>query len=129
MKMTHKREITSISDIKTLVDEFYGKVREDELLGPIFNAVIQDNWPTHLEKMYRFWQTILLHEHSYKGSPFLHHAPLPIYQEHFDRWLKLFYETLDTYFVGEAAEVAKRQSQIIAITFLSKLDSIRGYNN
>lgn len=41
-------------NIKILVDNFYQKVGQDELLSPIFNNVIQD-WQPHLNKMYNFW--------------------------------------------------------------------------
>ena len=68
--MKDTKEILSLDDIKKLVDTFYGKVRNDALIGPIFNEKIQDRWPQHLEKMYTFWQTILLGEHTYFGSPF-----------------------------------------------------------
>ena len=85
-----KNEILNITDVKQLVDTFYEKVREDELLNPIFNNLIQEHWPEHLEKMYRFWQTILLEEHTYFGNPFVPHAKLPVKKEHFDRWLQLF---------------------------------------
>ena len=73
-----KNEIISITDIKLLVDTFYNKVRKDELLADLFNNKIGDRWPEHLEKMYRFWQTVLLEEHTYHGSPFLPHAKLPV---------------------------------------------------
>ena len=53
-----------LDDIKILVDTFYDKARQDTLLGPIFEGVIEDRWPEHLEKMYRFWQTVLLGEHT-----------------------------------------------------------------
>ena len=64
------KDISTIEDIKLLVDTFYQKVRENEMLSPIFNSIIQDRWPQHLEKMYTFWQTVLLQEHTYFGSPF-----------------------------------------------------------
>lgn len=69
-----KQDILTIEDVKLLVNSFYDKIRRDELLGPVFNGIIQDRWPVHLEKMYRFWQTVLLQEHTYFGSPFLPHA-------------------------------------------------------
>lgn len=67
IKMT--TQILSITDVEYLVDTFYAKVREDELLSPIFNNVIKENRPEQLEKIHRFWQTILLEEHTYFGSP------------------------------------------------------------
>lgn len=68
--MEGKRQIANLDDVKLLVDTFYGKVRADALLGPVFDARIQDRWPVHLEKMYSFWQTTLLGEHTYTGRPF-----------------------------------------------------------
>jgi hemoglobin len=62
-------DILNLDDVKLVVDCFYGKVRQDEQLKDVFNNVIQDRWPAHLEKMYRFWQTVLLDEHTYHGSP------------------------------------------------------------
>ena len=64
------KDISNIEDIKLLVNTFYGKVQKDEFIGVIFNEKIGDRWPEHLEKMYRFWQTILLEEHTYSGSLF-----------------------------------------------------------
>lgn len=119
--MPIKKDITSITDIHLLVDTFYEKVRKDELLGIIFNTVIQGNWPTHLEKMYRFWQTILLTEHTYFGSPFRPHAQLPVGEQHFDRWKSLFKETVDEHFEGEKAAEAKWRAEKMATMFLTKI--------
>ena len=105
--MNHRKDIATIEDIRLLVDAFYGKIRVDILLGGIFNGVIKDRWPEHLAKMYRFWQTVLLDEHTYYGSPFPPHAQLPVEQKHFDTWLKLWYETIDEHFIGARADEAK----------------------
>lgn len=115
-------DISILKDIELLVDGFYTKVRVDELLGPIFNEVIQDRWPIHLKKMYTFWQTVLLKEHTYYGSPFPPHANLPVQKEHFDRWLELFFETVDEYFSGEKAEEAKWRARKMAEMFLMKIE-------
>src|ERR1700712_2790061 len=100
-------EILTLADIKVLVDTFYERIRTDALLAPVFNERIRDNWPQHLEKMYRFWQTVLLDEHTYFGSPFMSHAQLPVGHEHFAAWLKLFNKTVDELFTGLKAEEAK----------------------
>lgn len=120
--MQETKNIASIEDIKLLVDDFYGRVRKDDLLADIFNGVIGNRWPKHLEKMYTFWQTILLQEHTYYGSPFPPHAQLPIEKEHFERWLKLFHQTLDDHFDGEIAEEAKWRSQRMAEMFMFKIN-------
>ncbi|TXJ22462.1 MAG: group III truncated hemoglobin [Chitinophagaceae bacterium] len=123
--MSEKKDITTIEDIKLLVDTFYGKIRIDLLLGGIFNGVIKDRWPEHLEKMYRFWQTVLLDEHTYFGSPFPPHAELPVEQKHFDAWLKLWHETIDEHFTGAKADEAKWRGDKMAVMFLSKIEYYR----
>lgn len=124
-----KKEIVNIEDIRLLVDSFYSKVRNDQLLGIIFQEKIGDEWPKHLEKMYRFWQTILLEEPTYSGRPFPPHATLPVSKEHFDRWLSLFHETLDAYFTGEKAEEAKWRAGKMAELFQHKIAYFRNNPN
>lgn len=119
------KPIESLDDIKVLVNSFYDKVRQDELLADIFNNVIQDRWPQHLEKMYTFWQTILLSEYTYEGSPFPPHAQLPVEKAHFDRWLQLFNATLEESFEGDRSERARWQANRMAEIFLSKITFYR----
>ncbi len=123
--MNDRKDITTMDDIRLLVDTFYGKIRTDMLLGGIFNGVIKDRWPEHLEKMYRFWQTVLLGEHTYYGSPFPPHAQLPVEQKHFDAWLKLWYETIESHFEGTKADEAKWRGDKMAVMFLSKIKYYR----
>ncbi len=120
-----KKDIESIEDIKHLVDSFYGKVRSDNSLGAIFDSKIGDRWAEHLEKMYTFWQTILFDEYTYHGRPFPPHAQLPIEEEHFDRWLLLFHETVDSLFEGTIANEAKSRGRKMAALFQVKLAHIR----
>lgn len=120
-----KRDIAHLEDVKLLVDTFYGKVQEDELIGKIFNDRIQNRWPEHLEKMYRFWQTVLLDEHSYFGAPFPPHANLPVEHLHFERWLRLFQQTVVELFAGERADEAKWRGNRMAEMFELKIDHRR----
>ena len=117
------KDITDRKDIELMVDTFYGAVREDLLLGPIFKDVIKDNWPQHLDTMYRFWQTILLHEYVYKGSPFSPHRKLPIEAQHFESWLQLFRTSVDKNFEGKLAEEAKQRAEKMAEMFMYKLNA------
>jgi hemoglobin len=118
----NKREIESISEVRLMVDLFYEKIRKDNLLKDIFNQIMQDKWPEHLEKMYRFWQTLLLEENTYNGNPFGPHARLPVDKEHFDRWLTLFVATVDENFSGEKAFEAKWRAEKMAIIFQTKIE-------
>jgi len=117
-----KNDINTIDDIKTLVDNFYTKVREHSVLKNIFENAIQDRWPIHLEKMYCFWQTVLLSEHTYSGSPFAPHVKLGIVSQHFEVWLKLFKETIEENFQGTKADEALWRAQKMAEMFQYKLD-------
>ena len=120
--MNTKLDILSLTDIKMLVDIFYERIRANDLLGPIFNSILNDRWSSHLEKMYRFWQTVLLNQHTYNGSPFVPHAKLPVDQHHFDRWLLLFYQTIDENFSGEKATEAKWRAEKMAEMFYHKIE-------
>lgn len=120
-----KKDILNFDDIKLLVDTFYDKVREDQLIGPIFDERIQNRWPEHLAKMYTFWQTVLLGEHTYYGSPFPPHANLPVEKEHFERWLSLFSQTLHQLFSGEIADEAMWRANKMATMFQYKIDHYR----
>lgn len=121
-----KHDILNLDDVKQLVNSFYGKVRENEMLAPIFNERIQDRWPEHLEKMYRFWQTVLLEEHTYFGAPFPPHAKLQVEHAHFEKWMELFNQTVDELFVGEKAEEAKWRGQKMAQMFEIKIEHYKG---
>lgn len=125
MTTNSKNDILDLEDVKLLVNEFYAKVRKDPILSEIFNSVIADRWPIHLEKMYTFWQTVLLREHTYYGSPFAPHAKLPVSGQHFDRWIKLFFSTIDEHFKGEKAEEAKWRAKKMADMFQMKIEFYR----
>lgn len=121
------REIISLDDVKKLVDAFYEKIKKDKLLGPIFNERIQDRWPQHLEKMYTFWETLLLEERTYFGSPFPVHANMPVSGKHFKRWMQLFTQTVNELFAGEKATEAKWRAGKMAEIFESKIEFYKSY--
>lgn len=80
-------------EITRLVHDFYGRVREDEALGPIFDAHIS-NWDRHLGVMVDFWSALLLHTGRFAGAPMPKHAVLPgLTAELFQQWIALFRET------------------------------------
>src|SRR5215204_3056064 len=100
--------------IERLVRGFYAKVREDAVLGPIFEARIRD-WEPHLAQMCAFWSSVALMTGRYQGSPMARHLPLPVDAAHFDRWLALFEETTrevcptsaEAHFVERARRIAE----------------------
>ncbi|QHS56596.1 group III truncated hemoglobin [Mucilaginibacter sp. 14171R-50] len=120
-----KKEIENIEDIKVFVDDFYTRVRTEELIGPIFMENIED-WRPHLDKMYAFWNAALFGVHGFRGNPFAKHAPLNIGRPHFERWLELFYATIDEHFEGFIAEDAKKRAELMASMFLTRLQQLNG---
>jgi hemoglobin len=80
--------------IAAFIDHFYGRIRKDDLLGPIFTSRITD-WPLHLGRMNQFWRSILQNSGEFSGNPMAKHIAIPGLEErHFAHWLELFYETL-----------------------------------
>jgi hemoglobin len=118
--LTVLKDIATENDIKQLVDSFYERVGRDELLGPVFNEIARVNWEDHLPTMYSFWSTMLFRTASYKGRPWPRHAPLPVRKEHFDRWVSLFCQTVDSLFSGAKANEAKSAALSIADTFQTR---------
>lgn len=119
------RDIETTDDIKLLVDTFYQRIQQHPFIGPVFATRIEaGNWQPHLEKMYRFWGTLLLYTQTYSGSPFDKHIGLGIGGEHFKQWLELFDATVDELFVGSVANTAKERAHNIALTFEYKLESM-----
>ncbi|SFR58659.1 group III truncated hemoglobin [Litoreibacter janthinus] len=78
--------------IDNVVMKFYGRVRADSVLGPVFAAhVPEGGWPAHESKIASFWRNAILYERSYDGNPMQKHmAARDVHGEHFPRWLSLF---------------------------------------
>jgi hemoglobin len=121
------KDLTTREDIEILVNTFYKKVENDELIGHIFTDVVKVAWAHHLPKMYDFWETILFGQKGFKGNPMEVHFKInqqyPLLKEHFDRWKLIFETTIDQLFLGEYAELAKQKAQSIADLMLFKMNN------
>lgn len=92
--MSTRDDLCTEDEIKTLVYSFYDRIRVDEVLGPIFNGHIKD-WDMHLDRMVRFWSSLMRGTGTYHGTPMPVHIALPdLSAELFQRWLTLFHETV-----------------------------------
>ena len=84
-------DLASRDDIVRLVDGFYGRVRVDSTLGPIFDGVARVDWGAHLPKMYDFWESVLFGTAFFKGNPLAVHRALarktPMTNAEFGRWV------------------------------------------
>ncbi|MEQ8396679.1 group III truncated hemoglobin [Thalassobaculum sp.] len=99
----------SEDDISLVVETFYSRAREDDVLGPVFLRHV-DDWPAHFERLKAFWSSVLNLTGRYDGMPMRVHAGIgELSAAHFDRWLALFEETLaDTVDPRAAAEFLVR---------------------
>ena len=122
LQMAAKRIGITSDYISQLVDHFYGEIRQDPELGPIFKTAIGEDWEPHLNIMKQFWESIALNAGSYSGKPVQVHQALtsqqdaPLRQVHFARWLKLFRNALaataptpeaEAFFIDRAERIAQ----------------------
>ena len=112
--MLARDQLCTEDDIRHMVHTFYDKVRQDDQLGPVFNAHIHD-WDTHLGRMVQFWSSMVRGTGTYEGTPMPKHIALPgLTADLFGHWLELFHETLATLPNRTLAEKAEEFSKRIA---------------
>jgi hemoglobin len=120
-----KKAIENRDDIRVLVESFYEKVKADDIIGDIFNNVLYFKWETHIPIMIDFWETVLLEGDKYRGNTMRTHIELnqqhPLKPEHFERWRKLFFDTLDEHFTGTKAEEAKKRAELMEALIQTKI--------
>ncbi|MFC5496980.1 group III truncated hemoglobin [Caenimonas terrae] len=86
-------DLCTEDEVSELVHTFYDAIRQDAVLGPIFQRHVAD-WDTHLPKMVDFWSSALRGTARFRGSPMPKHVALPgLNKELFQRWLALFRQT------------------------------------
>jgi hemoglobin len=85
-------QLCTEEEVAGLVHAFYARVRQDDRLGPIFEAHVGD-WDHHLAKLVDFWSSILRRTGRFSGAPMPKHAALPgLTAELFQHWLAVFRE-------------------------------------
>ena len=76
------------------------------------------NWHAHIATLIDFWAWQLLGEPGYEGQPLRAHEPVqartPLSHAHYERWIELFCDTVDTSFAGPRAELAKGRGRKMA---------------
>jgi hemoglobin len=119
------RDISSRADCERLVRAFYGRALEDPMIGFIFVDVARLDLEAHVPAITSFWETILLGRKSYTSSAFAPHADLhakvELREGHFERWLQLWFGTVDELFAGDRANQAKVHALRVAQAFHRRL--------
>jgi hemoglobin len=120
-----KTDISSSAHVQWMVDRFYDKIKEDKLVGFIFTDVVKVNFEKHLPVMYAFWNNALFFTGGYNGNAMRKHIQInkviPLQKKYFNRWLQLFDQTVDEYFEGEKATLAKERAHSIATIMQIKI--------
>jgi hemoglobin len=114
MARADRKPITD-ADFRRVVDAFYARVRDDALLGPIFNGAI-DDWPDHLDKLEAFWSSVMTASGRYKGQPMpahVRHADR-LTPQAFERWLALWRATTSELLAPAAAAAMQDKASRIA---------------
>jgi len=119
-----KTDIRNRKDIEKLVNAFYEKIKSDATIGYLFIEVAKVNWEMHLPKMYDFWENILFFTGDYEGNPMAKHKELheksTMTKAHFQHWIALFTQTVDTLFEGPKTEEIKNRAINIATAMMYK---------
>ena len=113
--------------LRILVETFYAKVRQDPLIGPVFNTAI-DDWPEHLDKLQAFWSSVMLTSGRYKGRPLPEHVKHAgsIRRESFERWLALWREATEEVLPPSAAEAMQEKAARIAESLSLGIEFAKG---
>lgn len=103
------------ADLRRLVELFYGRVRADSELGPIFNGAVHD-WSDHYRRLTDFWSSVMLASGRYKGNPVALHMLYgnALTAERFDRWLSLWREASNEMLPPPVAQAMQNKAQRIA---------------
>ncbi|WP_439569974.1 group III truncated hemoglobin [Sphingopyxis sp.] len=107
--------ILSEQDLARVIPAFYARVRDDEILGPIFNNAIGD-WPHHLDKLQAFWSSVMMASGRYKGQPMVAHLrhATDMTGDNFARWLLLWAAVTSELLGAEAADAMQLKAAKIS---------------
>jgi hemoglobin len=127
-----ERDLEDSAAVSDLVDAFYERVLQDPTLAPVFIDVAGIDLDDHLPRIKAFWRKMLFGEPGYGRNMVARHASIHarfrFERRHFDRWLALFHETVDSLFAGPGAERAKALATRIARNLARNLDEYTEYS-
>lgn len=121
------RDIETKEDVADLVSKFYIKVVPDPVIGHFFTEVVKLSWEKHIPLIVDFWSGILLGQSTQQTNVMEAHLKLhqkqKLEQDHFDRWLELWEQTVRELFAGPKAKEAIDRAQSIAGFMFYKLNA------
>lgn len=107
-------DLSTPAAVHDLVTRFYREIVFDELLEPIFGEVAEVDWADHIPNLIDYWCWILFGTDGFRGSVTQTHRHLqglrPIERAHCDRWITLWFATVDAGWSGPVADHAKNHA-------------------
>lgn len=94
-----------LDDVRVVLDSFYMRAINDELLSPIFSRL--KGPAMGREALYEYWCSVLMQNEFADEKFFPDHIALMSSTQHFFRWSNLFLQTIDDLYAGPQAERAK----------------------
>jgi hemoglobin len=124
--MSSKRDIETREDLERMLSSFYTKVFSDEVISHFFTQVVPLNLEHHLPVITDFWESVLFGKRGYRKNVMEVHQNIneksAIGKKHLDRWVQLFTQTVNDFFEGEKAELAKQRAISVATLMDIKLN-------
>lgn len=114
-------DIETRTDIDLIMRVFYERALADDVIGYIFTDVAKLDLEHHLPIIGDFWESMLFQTGDYAKhgrNPLEVHKALHqksnLKSEHFERWLNIFFRSVNEEFAGERAELLKTRANAIA---------------
>lgn len=121
------RDIDSPEEIFEMVTRQYADIVQDDMLGPHFapRSGHQADWRALIGSITDYWNHALLYAPGYEIDAIERHRPAhersSFTPELFDRWLQIFYDTIDGGWSGPNAEIAKKRGSGMAWAMANRL--------
>lgn len=104
-------DLSTPAEVHDLVTRFYREIAFDELLEPMFGEVAEVDWAEHIPNLIDYWCWILFGTDHFGGAVTRTHRDLHalrrIEPQHCDRWISLWFTTIDAGWSGIHADHAK----------------------
>lgn len=114
----NKPDIRNRDDLYLLMRSFYSKLLADPSISYLFTDVARIDLDHHLPVLVDFWDNILFDSDTYRKNAMQPHMDLharsPLLPQHFETWLGYFKKTVDDFFTGPKAFLAKERAVSIA---------------
>lgn len=123
-----KEDIKNREDLFLLVNRFYEKLLADDSISYLFTDIAKIDLLHHLPVLVDFWDSILFQSDTYQKNAMQPHIALhhksPLLKNHFETWLRYFKESVDEFFEGEKAFIAKERATSIATVMQIKISQL-----